>query len=214
MHLSSLSSFALLAPLTYISTVASITLSPRDPAAQPRITSLSYSGSGCPSSSPAVERTGAGFDDIGFKLNGFSASLPGIENANTNCQVHLQATGCSAGWQVGIQSATVKGHLILDPSASITWYLQSYWSESAGTTDTISGTIANTGSGRLEQDIIRTANAGAVAWSPCTSGDGFLGILNVNFRVALDAPGSQYAYFGKNANTATAESWDYVWRQC
>lgn len=134
MHLSSFPSFILFAPLTYISMAASIPLTARDPAAQPHITSVSYSGSGCPSSSPAVERTGAGFDDIGFKLNGFSASLPGIENANTNCQVHLQATGCSAGWQVGIQSATIKGHLILDPSASITWYLQSYWSENAGTT--------------------------------------------------------------------------------
>ncbi|KAK5624781.1 hypothetical protein RRF57_000497 [Xylaria bambusicola] len=214
MHLSSFSSFTLLAPLTYIATVASIPLLARDPAAQPHITSLSYSGSGCPSSSPAVERTGAGFSDIGFKLNGFAASLPGIENANTNCQVHLQATGCSSGWQVGIQSATIQGHLVLDPSASITWYLTSYWSENAAATNTISGTISNTGSSRLDQDISRTSKAGAVAWSPCTKSDGFLGILNVNFRVALDAPGKQYAYFGKDANTATAESWGYVWRQC
>ncbi|KAI8954061.1 hypothetical protein F4801DRAFT_44474 [Xylaria longipes] len=213
MHLSSFSSLSVLAPFTSIALAASIPLSAREaavPVSLPRVTSLTYSGSGCPSSSPGVERTGGGFGDIGFRLNGFEASLPGIENSNTNCQVHLQASGCSAGWQVGIQSATVKGHLTLDPSASVTWYLTSYWSENAGATNTISGTISNTGSSRIDEDVSRSSNAGAVAWSPCAKGDGFLGILNVNFRVALDAPGNQYGYFGKNA----AESWNYVWRQC
>ncbi|KAI0099922.1 hypothetical protein GGR51DRAFT_381793 [Nemania sp. FL0031] len=219
MHLPTFSSLSLLAPLTSVALAASIPLSTREvapmaPIALPRITSLSYSGSGCPSSSPGVERTGAGFSDIGFRLNGFSASLPGIENANANCQVHLQATGCTSGWQVGIQSATVKGHLTLDPGASITWYLTSYWSENAAATNTISGTISNTGTSRMDEDMSRSANAGDVAWSPCAKGDGFLGILNVNFRVALDAPGKQYGYFGKDANTPTAESWNYVWRQC
>ncbi|KAI0404329.1 hypothetical protein F4802DRAFT_251361 [Xylaria palmicola] len=215
MHLPSFSSFVWLAPCTSIALAASIPLAAREaPSALPKITSLSYSGSGCPSSSPGVDRTGGGFSDIGFRLNSFEASLPGIENANTNCQVHLQATGCSAGWQVGIKSATVRGHLTLDPGASITWYLTSYWSENAATTNTISGTISNTGASRLDEDIIRSAGAGAVAWSPCAKGDGFLGILNVNFRVGLDAPGKQFGYFGKDANTAAAESWDYVWRQC
>ncbi|KAI0972647.1 hypothetical protein F4678DRAFT_460215 [Xylaria arbuscula] len=209
MHLPNFSSLSFLSPFISIVTAASIPLFARDPSAQPHVTSLTYSGTGCPSSSPAVDRTGAGFDDIGFRLNGFSASLPGIETANANCQVHLQATGCSAGWQVGIQGATIKGHLVLDPSASITWYLTSFWSENAASTSTISGTISNTGASRLDQDITRSAGANAVAWSPCASADGFLGILNVNFRVALDAPGNQYGYFGKDADVATAESWDY-----
>ncbi|KAI0429853.1 hypothetical protein F5Y09DRAFT_342291 [Xylaria sp. FL1042] len=214
MYLPSFCSLSFLAPLITTATAATIPLYARDPAAQPRINSLTYSGTGCPSSSPAVDRTGAGFGDIGFRLNSFSASLPGIETSNENCQVHLQATGCTAGWQVGIQSATIKGHLVLDPSASITWYLTSYWSENAAVTNTISGTISNTGSSRLDQDITRSADAGAIAWSPCAKTDGFLGILNVNFRVALDAPGNQYGYFGKDADVATAESWNYVWRQC
>lgn len=84
-----------------------------------------------------------------------------------------------------------------------------------GLQSTISGTISNTGSSRLDDDVARSASAGAVAWSQCArGGDGSLGILNVNFRVALDAPGKQYGYFGKDAGTATAESWNYVWRQC
>ncbi|KAI0817339.1 hypothetical protein GGR55DRAFT_13632 [Xylaria sp. FL0064] len=214
MYLPSFSSISFLAPLIPTALAATIPLSARDPAAQPHITSVTYSGTGCPSSSPGVDRTGAGFSDIGFRLNGFSATLPGIETSNENCQIHVQATGCTAGWQVGIQSATIKGHLVLDPSASVTWYLTSYWSENAAATSTISGTISNTGSSRLDQDITRSADAGAVAWSPCAKADGFLGILNVNFRVALDAPGNQYGYFGKDADVATAESWDYVWRQC
>ncbi|KAI1756959.1 hypothetical protein F4782DRAFT_209150 [Xylaria castorea] len=217
MYLPSFSSLSLLVPFTSVALAASIPLRAREAAAPvslPRVTSLTYSGSGCPSSSPGVDRTGAGFGDIGFRMNGFQASLPGIETSNTNCQVHLQASGCSAGWQVGIQSATVMGHLTLDPGASVTWYLTSYWSENAGATSTISGTISNTGSSRLNEDVSRSANAGAVAWSPCAKGDGFLGILNVNFRVALDAPGNQYGYFGKDADWAAAESWNYVWRQC
>ncbi|KAI0447804.1 hypothetical protein F4803DRAFT_545858 [Xylaria telfairii] len=217
MHLPSFSSLSLVVPFTSIALASTIPFSAREAAAPgslPKITSLTYSGSGCPSSSPGVERTGAGFGDIGFQLNSFQASLPSIETANTNCQVHLQAASAPAGWQVGIQSATVKGHLILDPSASITWYLTSYWSENAGTTSTISGTISNTGSSRLDTDVSRSANAGTIAWSDCTSSDGFLGILNVNFRVALDAPGKQYGFFGKDSNTAPAESWNYVWRQC
>ncbi|TRX93117.1 hypothetical protein FHL15_005985 [Xylaria flabelliformis] len=217
MHLSSFSSLPLLVPFTSVALAASIPLSAREAAAPvslPKVTSLTYSGNGCPSSSPGVERTGAGFGDIGFRLNGFQASLPGIETSNTNCQVHLQASGCSAGWQVGIQSATVKGHLTLDPGASVTWYLTSYWSENAGATNTISGTISNAGTARMNEDVSRSANAGVVAWSPCAKGDGFLGILNVNFRVALDAPGNQYGYFGKDADSAAAESWNYVWRQC
>lgn len=135
MHLSTFSSVSFLTSFTSIAAAASIPLSAREaPIALPHITSLSYSGDGCPSSSPAVERTGAGFNDIGFRLNSFQASLPGIDTSTTNCQVHLQATGCAAGWQVGIQSATIKGHLTLDPGASINWYLTSYWSENAAAT--------------------------------------------------------------------------------
>lgn len=220
MHLPSLTSLSFLAPLTSLTLAASIPFSTRDapaeaPGALPHITSLSYSGNGCPSSSPGVERTGAGFGDIGFRLNGFQASVPGIDTSSTNCQVHLQATGCAAGWQVGIQSATIKGHLVLDPGASVNWYLTSYWSENAAATNTISGAITNAGSSRIDEDIAKSASAGsAVAWSPCAKGDGFLGILNVNFRVALDPPGKQYGYFGKDADTAAAESWNYVWRRC
>ncbi|KAI1810619.1 hypothetical protein GGS20DRAFT_566546 [Poronia punctata] len=211
------SSLLFLLPYTTVTTARA--LSPRDtPSALPHITSVTYSGDGCPSSSPGVERTGAGFGDVGFKLNGFEASLPGIEHSSTNCQIHLQASGCTAGWQVGIQSATVKGHLVLDAGASFDWFLTSYWSQDAGATGTIQGTVSNTGSGRLDQDISKTASAsaGLVAWSPCARDDGgYLGILNVNFRVALSsASGDQYAFFGKDSHTPAAESWSYVWRRC
>ncbi|KAI8632156.1 hypothetical protein F5Y19DRAFT_388325 [Xylariaceae sp. FL1651] len=216
MRLTGFSSLSLLLlPCTSPVTARSIPLSVRDaPASLPRVTSISYSGEGCPSSAPDVERTGAGFGDIGFRLNGFEAKLPGIDTSSTNCQVHLQATGCTAGWQVGIHDATIKGHLVLDPGASVTWYLTSFWSEDAGDTTTISGTIANNGGGRTDQDVSQTANASPIAWSPCSKSDGFLGTLNVNFRVALNAAGNQYGYFGKDSDTAAAESWSYVWRRC
>ncbi|KAI1079211.1 hypothetical protein F5B20DRAFT_545474 [Whalleya microplaca] len=193
---------------------------PRDaPGDLPRIVSVSYSGSGCPSSSPAVERTGSGFNDVGFQLNGFEAqTTPAASPAasSVNCQVHLQAAGASAGWQVGVAEVVVRGHLVLDPGARLEYYVSSFWSEDAGDTVTIHGTVPNSGPGRLDTDVTaHTTVPGAnVVYSPCTGPDGAVGLLNVNFRVALLADGSQYGYFGKGAGAAATESWGYVWRLC
>ena len=43
---------------------------------------------------------------------------------------------------------------------------------------------------------------------------GDIGILNVNFRVALQAGAGKYGFFGKDADTAPVESWTYAWRKC
>lgn len=56
--------------------------------------------------------------------------------------------------------------------------------------------------------------AASIVWGPCTSGSGDVGLLNVNFRVALQTDGGQYGFFGKGADTAPAESWTYTWRRC
>ncbi len=56
-----------------------------------------------------------------------------------------------------------------------------------------------------------------IVWGPCTGGAGDIGLLNVNFRVALQTDGAadhRYAFFGKDADTAPAESWTYAWRRC
>ncbi|KAI1324172.1 hypothetical protein F5Y16DRAFT_314300 [Xylariaceae sp. FL0255] len=187
------------------------------PASLPHISSISYSGTGCPVTNPQVIRTGAGYGDMGFELSGFQATLQAADptTSTSNCEVHINsAGGCTAGWQAGIKGVTVAGHLVLDPGAEMDWYLSVFWSADASDTSTISGTIVNNGSTRLDEDISVTGTTGDIVWSPCAAADGALGILNADFVVALNAPGSQYAFFGKDADTTADETWDVVWRQC
>lgn len=81
---------------------------------------------------------------------------------------------------------------------------------------TIKGTLGNNGAAQLNQDITThsTIPDGQVVYSPCTGAKGNVGLLNVNFRVALQAAGTQYGYFGKDPDTTASESWTYVWRRC
>ncbi|KAI1393939.1 uncharacterized protein F4822DRAFT_386447 [Hypoxylon trugodes] len=191
-------------------------LTTRDaPTPPPKIVSVSYSGSGCPSSSPAVDRTG-GFEDIALRLNSFEARTSTIADSSVNCQAHLSIAGTAAGWQVGVKDVYVNGHLVLDPGASLDYYVTSFWSEDADRTVTIKGSLANSGTARLNQDVTAhsTVPDNQVVWSACTGAKGNVGLLNVNFRVALQADGAQYGYFGKDPDTTASESWSYVWRRC
>ncbi|KAI0393848.1 hypothetical protein F5Y17DRAFT_285857 [Xylariaceae sp. FL0594] len=223
---SSLSLFLSL-PLLHSSGVSGMAISPqpnmntpRDaqdtPPAMPRITSISYSGDGCPSSTAnSVEKTGnGGFGDVGFRLNTFETSTSTGTSTTKACQIHLQTSStCSPGWQVGIQTATVKGRLVLDPGAGVDWWLVSFWSERAGDTSTLQGSITNTGPSRTDDVVtLSSSSGGDIAWSPCSSSTGYLGILNVNFRVAVDGG---YGYFGKAAGgNGVLENWGFVWRRC
>ncbi|KAH6660732.1 hypothetical protein BKA67DRAFT_530818 [Truncatella angustata] len=185
------------------------------PASLPHVASIQYSGSGCPSSAPGVDQLGS-WNDLAFRLNNYEISLPNAADSTANCEVHLQVTGCSAGWQLGIKEVYVKGHLVLDPGAEVDFYVTTFWSQNAGTTSTVRGTIENSGATRTDQ--IATAHASIpnsrIVWSPCSSASGDIGTLNVNFRAALQADGNQYGYFGKGSDTTATESWGYVWRRC
>ncbi|KAK6198208.1 hypothetical protein LQW54_010485 [Pestalotiopsis sp. IQ-011] len=185
------------------------------PSSEPHVASIQYSGSGCPSSGPGVDKLGA-WDDLAFRLNNFEITLPGVAASTENCEVHLQIAGCSAGWQLGIKDVYVRGHLVLDPGAELDFFVTSYWSQDAATTSTVRGVIENTGGART--DDVTTAHAiipnSRVVWSPCSSASGDVGILNVNFRAALSADGNQYGYFGKGVDTTLTENYGYVWRRC
>ncbi|KAI2782456.1 hypothetical protein F4815DRAFT_40555 [Daldinia loculata] len=208
--------FASLAAAAPAAPAANPQLTTRDaPSPPPRIVSVSYSGSGCPSASPAVDRTGE-FDDISLRLNSFEARTTSVADSSVNCQAHLSIAGSAAGWQVGVKDVYVKGHLVLDPGASVDYYVTSFWSEDADKTATIKGSLANGGTGRVSQEVTAhsTVPDNQVVYSPCTSSKGDVGLLNVNFRVALQADGAQYGYFGKDPDTTASESWSYVWRRC
>ncbi|KAI0176074.1 hypothetical protein GGR52DRAFT_589853 [Hypoxylon sp. FL1284] len=183
-------------------------VSARDaPSPSPRVASVSYSGSGCPSSAPAVERSG-GFDDMSLRMKAFEATPA----ASVNCQAHLLIAGSAQGWQVAVRDVSFRGHLVLDPGASLDYYVTSFWSQDADKTSTVRGTFSNSGSDRLTQDVTAHGSVpdGQIVYSPCVGSGGDVGLLNVNFRVALQADGAQYGYFGKGAD----ENWSYVWRRC
>lgn len=134
MHTSSLLQFLLPAAVSG----AAVKLAARDgPSSLPHITSVQYSGVGCPSSAPAVDKSG-GFDDASFRLNAFSVSNADVYSSTANCEVHVQASGASAGWQVGVSDVYVRGRLVLDPGAQMDFYVTTFWSQSAANTVSLS----------------------------------------------------------------------------
>ncbi|KAL2126966.1 hypothetical protein VTI74DRAFT_11546 [Chaetomium olivicolor] len=173
------------------------------PATTPKITSISFSGNGCVRD---PKFTGS-FDDPTVTFYNFAATLPGA-NQTVNCQAHLQATGASPGWQVALKSNTVKGHVVLQPGTTLAYYTTVYFSQDASNTDTLKGAISNTGSTTINQPVTLVSKADAdKAWSPCTGSDGYTGIMNINFRGALNGEGK--AYF-----EALTEEWELEWRRC
>ncbi|KAI0132057.1 hypothetical protein BJ170DRAFT_612234 [Xylariales sp. AK1849] len=120
--------------LASVVSAATNQLSLRDaPADLPHVTSIQYSGNGCPSSAPAVDESGS-WNDLTFRMNAFEVSLSSVADNTANCEVHIQAAGAAAGWQVGVKDVYVKGHLVLDPGAELDFFVTTFWSEDAANT--------------------------------------------------------------------------------
>jgi hypothetical protein len=99
------------------------------PGVAPRITSLRISGSGCPNDSGSVKSsTGVLGDSASFTFSQLSS-----DNTN-NCEIHVQSSGGSAGWQVGVQAVTYSGDLTLKPGTQLDTYTQIFWSDKAAET--------------------------------------------------------------------------------
>lgn len=194
--------------------------------ATPHITSIKYSGNGCPNDA----QFSGNFNNPTVTFKDFTVSSPGEKTVN--CQVHLQATGASPGWQVAIKKNVVKGHLYLSPGSSLTHYTTIFFSQDAANTvslnqlnyinfrtspltrdpprqqDTFQDTVSNTGDKTTSGAVTLVSHAGAQrVWSPCTDKDGYTGLLNVNFRGALSGGGKSYF-------EAKTEEWELEWRRC
>ncbi|KAH6854108.1 hypothetical protein B0I37DRAFT_22143 [Chaetomium sp. MPI-CAGE-AT-0009] len=183
-------------------TAASAAVADTAAPAVPKITSITFSGSGC----ARDPKFSGSFNDPTVTFNNFAASLPGSQTLN--CQVHLQASGASPGWQVALKTNVVKGRVLLSPGTTLTHYTTVFFSQDAGRSDTISGSVSNSGGGTVNEGVTLVANAdGGKVWSPCTGSDGYTGIMNINFRGALAGDGK--AHF-----VADTEQWDLEWRRC
>lgn len=79
---------------------------------------------------------------------------------------------------------------------------------------TVRGTVNGAAGSRVDEVVAAHARIpdDRLRWSPCSTGAGDIGLLNVNFRTALRAAsGDPSGYFG---GSGTTESWGYVWRRC
>lgn len=98
------------------------------PPSAPRITSLKFSGNGCPDNGDVKSSISSLTDSATFNFN----SLNG-DNTN-NCQVHLQSQGGSQGWQVAVKEVEYKGHVRLRPGSRLDTLTTIFWSEKASAT--------------------------------------------------------------------------------
>lgn len=120
-----------LTALLLAAATASSSLIPAAASPSPRISSISFSGNGCPKD----PKHSGGFTDPTFTYHGFALALPGA-NRTANCQVHVQATtgAGAAGWQVALRTNSVRGHVVLSPGTRLEYYTSVFFSQEAGKT--------------------------------------------------------------------------------
>jgi hypothetical protein len=101
--------------------------------ALPKITSISWSGNGCPQKS-AKYLTGSG---VSFGLTQFTvddSSSASAADRTKNCEVHLSLGTGAQGWQVAVAGVSVHGHVKASAGSTLTAYASNYWSSSAADT--------------------------------------------------------------------------------
>ncbi|KAF1847303.1 uncharacterized protein K460DRAFT_352458 [Cucurbitaria berberidis CBS 394.84] len=170
------------------------------PPSSPRITSLVFSGSGCPNNSGSVK------SDTAYLGDNAAVSFNQLRGESTdNCAVHIQSTGGSQGWQVAVKEITYEGNVVLKGASELDTFTQVFWSENAGNTGVLTGGLTCSGPEIRDYVTVRSSTAD-LKWSKCTSADGNPGILNVNFRPVIQG---EYGYYDfKHA------SWKLEWRRC
>ncbi|KAF9737586.1 hypothetical protein PMIN06_007830 [Paraphaeosphaeria minitans] len=166
----------------------------------PKITSLKFSGSGCPNDSGSVK---ALYGEIGDAPAFTFSQLRGDDTGN--CELHIQSTGGSQGWQVAVKEVAYQGNVQLSSGSQLDTITQAYWSEHAADTSVLKGTIACAGPDLKDYVTVKSSTTN-LKWSKCTGADGNPGILNVNVRPVVQ--GISGAYDIKQA------TWGLQWRKC
>ncbi|EAT78861.1 hypothetical protein HBI56_174870 [Parastagonospora nodorum] len=170
------------------------------PPTSPTITKIVFSGSGCPNDSGSVRADTPTLGDSA------GVSFSALKGDNTdNCAVHIQSSGATPGWQVAVSQITYEGDVNLRGRSELDTFTQVFWSENAGNTGTLTGSLTCTGPEIREYLTVRSSTAD-LKWSKCTGDNGSPGILNVNFRPVVQGDFGTYDF--KHA------SWTLVWRKC
>jgi hypothetical protein len=185
----------------------------------PKITSLKFSGTGCPNDSNSVK---AVYGELGDTPSFTFSQLRGDDTGN--CELHIQSTGGSQGWQVAVKEVAYQGNVQLSSGSQLDTITQAYWSDHAADTVSIlwhrslaeerplttkqsvlKGTIACAGPDIKDYVTVKSSTTD-LKWSKCTGDDGNPGILNVNARPVVQ--GNAGTYDIKQA------TWGLQWRKC
>ncbi|KAF2202024.1 hypothetical protein GQ43DRAFT_431120 [Delitschia confertaspora ATCC 74209] len=163
------------------------------------ITSVQFSGPGCPQGSNSASIDG-NWNNSNLHFKQLGTALPG--DGSENCQVHFQGSGATPGWQVSLSEVSAYGKASLKPGTKFQWFVQAFWSDDAADTLTLESDTTD-----CDGPITLHAKANRDVWSKCVGADGNPGILNVNLRGALN--GDKGGSFEINT-----ENLKYKWRKC
>ncbi|OHF04662.1 hypothetical protein CORC01_00133 [Colletotrichum orchidophilum] len=173
------------------------------------IKTVTHSGPACPQRDRVT--WSGGLDDLTITIPDFSETL--ASGQMTSCQVHLLIDEGDSGKALLLQDVTVSGGLYLSSNTKVDFYTTAYWSETAFDTVTKS-TSTSSGSTAVFRnvDVAQRVNSA----SPCVSGDGYVGILNVTFRII--SQGGGLVVFGKEhqdgITSPVTESFAFKWKGC
>ncbi|RYP83959.1 hypothetical protein DL769_001265 [Monosporascus sp. CRB-8-3] len=184
----------------------------------PTILSTSFSGNGCPQSGSRPLPSG-GWGHFGLTLPDFTVSYRGSggKTSTANCQAHVSLANGVPGWQVGLKDLWSRGYAELDPGVKLTQYVTAFYTENAANTVSAVQSVTSSPNKTLAREVALHATIpdARVVWSKCTGRDGVVGLLNVNFRMALTSTDREaYGYYGGAKNLTVSERWGWTWRRC
>ncbi|KAF3802677.1 hypothetical protein GCG54_00013911 [Colletotrichum gloeosporioides] len=173
-----------------------------------RIRSLTHSGPGCPQDAKVT--WSGDLSDLTITLSDFSESL--AAGQMTSCQVHLLVDQGESRKSLVLQDVVVRGGLYLSPNSKVDFYTTAYWSEAASDTVT-KQTSTFAGSSAVVRNVAIAQRLGSA--SPCVGIDGYVGILNVTFRIIAQEGGR--VVFGRERVSSTSpvtEALSFAWQSC
>ncbi|KAF6800339.1 secreted protein [Colletotrichum musicola] len=176
-----------------------------------RVKSLTHSGPGCPQDAKVTWSDGGSLDDLTVTLSDFSATL--AQGQMTTCQVHILLEQGEAGRALSLQDVVVRGGLYMSANARVDFLTTAYWSETASDTVTKQSTTTS-GASASVRNVAVAQRLGAA--STCVGSDGYVGILNVTFRIISQA-GSRVVFGRERKDSGTApvtERLTFAWQGC
>ena len=114
--------------------LAALDLVSPEPPTLPNVTSVGFSGNGCPQGTAEYVSLNSRWSEAVFAFDRFRAEDAGAGGGTErtrNCQVHAVLVGGATGWQVAVQSMTVRGYASLSAGSSLTAWGTVYWSQNA-----------------------------------------------------------------------------------